>query len=312
MPIIKPSQLTYTQDIPGEWLAVERAAKLLDEMSFVLGNHIGTAEIEPTPNSTYAKDSERDDDLAKLIRARANDLFLLAIDNARSVARSFQPFPITLAGFTCGRAVLESCSTASWLIDSDDEVNTEGRIRRYFDFVLDGPVEIRRQLNNPEHRTLLEISLVDAEKMYQDTIDGVLKWSEDLKIQPRKNNGKGSLRHPVFSEAPPPGATQLAARYFKNGRLKYQLYSAIVHGKPWAIDTQWLIRADLDNPHRFKYQPKRAFSLITNVMTWLAETYRRLLNYLGQDTQEIDDILEWYYGKLAPLFKHAGFALAEE
>jgi len=310
MATIKPSLDTHTQVIPREWLAVEKAAKVLDEMCRGMGGRLGASTVAPSPDSTYAKDSERDDDLAKLIRARANDLFLLAIDNARSVARSFQPFPITLAGFTCGRAVLESCSTASWLVDSDDEVNTEGRIRRYFDFVLDSPVRIRRQLGNPEHRTLLEIPLDDAGKMYQATINDVLKWSEDLEILPRKYEGKGPLCHPVFGDIP--SASQLADRYFRHGAIRYQLYSAIVHGKPWATDSQWLIRADLDNPYTFEYQPKLAFSLMTNVMTWLTETLMRLLNYMGQDSKEFDDILEWYYGKLAPLVKQAGFPLAEE
>lgn len=309
MPIIKPSQMTYTREIPSEWRAVEQAAKLLDEMCHRIGGRFGASTVEPSHDSTYAKDSERDGDLAKLIHARAHDLFLLAIDNARSVARSIQPFPITLAGFTCGRAVLESCSTASWLVDSDDEVKTDGRIRRYFDFILAGHVRIRPQLNNPEYLTLLEISPADAEKMYQATIDDVLKWSEDLGIQPKMC--KGSPRHPVFCETPR-GATGLADRYFKNGARKYQLYSAIIHGTPWAMDTQWLIRADLDNPYTFKYQPKRAFSLMTNVITWLTETLRRLLNYMGQDSQEFDDILGGYYGKMAPLFRQAGYVLTEE
>lgn len=305
MATFKPSLDTHTQVIPREWLAVEKAAKVLDEMCRGMGGRLGASTVAPSPDSTYAKDSERDDDLAKLIRARANDLFLLAIDNARSVARSFQPFPITLAGFTCGRSVLESCSTASWLVDSDDEVNTEGRIRRYFDFVLDCPVRIRRQLGNPEHRTLLEIPLDDAGKMYQATINDVLKWSEDLEILPRKYDGKGRLRHPVFGDIP--SASQLADRYFRHGAIIYQLYSAIVHGKPWAIDSHWLIRADLDNPYAFEYQPKLAFSLIVNVMKWLEQSCSRILDYLGQDFRDIEYAPAHYRRELAPLFEQAGF-----
>ena len=289
MPIIKPSQPTYAHENLGGWIAVEQAAKILDEMCHVLGRHLRCSTVKPSHDSTYAKDSECDGDLAMLIHARAHDLFLLAIDNARSVARSIQPFPITLAGFTCGRAVLESCSTASWLVDSDDEVNTEGRIRRYFDFVLAGHVRIRPQLNNPEYLTLLEISLADAEKMYQATIDDVLEWSEALGIQPKRC--KGSPRHPVFCETPR-GATGLADRYFKHGARKYQLYSAIIHGTPLGSGYSAAHRGRFRQPCKFMYQPKRAFSLMTNVMTWLTETLRRLLKYVGQDAQEIDDILK--------------------
>ena len=303
MPIIKPSQLTYTREIPEEWRAVEQAAKLLDVMCHCMGGRLGASTVKPSHNSTYAKDSERDGDLAKLIHARAHDLFLLAIDNARSVARSFQPFPITLAGFTCGRAVLESCSTASWLIDSDEGVNTEGRIRRYFAFVLDGHVRIRRQLNNSENRALLEISLTETEQMYQATIDDVQKWSEDLGIQPKPD--KGTPRHPVFYDIP--RATDLADRYFKHGARRYQLYSAIVHGKPWAIDSQWLVRADLDDPCKFMYQPKLAFSLIVNVMTWLEQSCGRILDYLGQDFRDIEYTPDHYYRELALLLERAGF-----
>ena len=308
MPIIKPSQLTYTHDIPSEWQSVEKAAKLLEEMCLVIGNVVGTIGIKPTPNSTYATDCKFAGDIANSIFASASDLFLLAIDNGRSVARSVEHFPIRLAGFTCGRAVLESCSVASWLVDSDDKVDAEGRIRRYFDFILDGPYRGRRQLDKSENQSLLEISPAEADGMYQAAIENVMSRSDALRIYPQDHIWSG--RHPVFIGRPRP--TELAGQYLAHGSLKYQWYSAIAHGTPGATDSHWLVKADPNNPYKLMYQPKRAFNLIESVMIWLGQTCCRVLNYLGEDIQDLEDTLEYYRGELTPLGKRAGFALAEE
>lgn len=304
MPIIGPSQQTYTQEIPPEWIAVEQAAKLLEEMCLGIGGPIGLNEIEePCRGSTYAEDSEFGGDIAKHLHARACDLLLNALDQGRSFSRSFQHPPLALAGYSCARAALESCSTASWLVDSNDEVNAEERFKRYFDFTLKGPVSARRVLNRTQHQESLDIPAAEADSLFNSDVRKVLTQAATVGVEPRKYEGRPC--RPVFSDNL--SATELAGMYFSNGALNYSRFSAIAHCDSGTIENEWLVKADPHNHHKFLYQPKRAFILIWKVMTWFMQTHRRLLKYIGQDLRDIDDTKDFYLSKLKRLSEQVGF-----
>ena len=303
MAIIKPSQKTYTQDVPPEWVAVEQAAKLLEEMCLGIGGQLGRSDIEePSGQSTYAEDSKFGGELAKVLHAKACDLILIAIDQGRALARCIEHTPLTLAGYTCARAILESCSTASWLVDSKDEVTAEERFRRFFDFTLTGPVNARRLLNRPEHRESLDIPENEVDQLFNSDKRKVLMQSDKLGVEPRKC--EGTLRIPIFSDNP--RASVLADMYFPNGAVRYRRYSAIAHCDSGAIENEWLVKADPDNCYKFMYQSKRAFSLIRNVMTWILRTYRRLIEYTGECIRDIDDTIEYYVCNLSLLSEQVG------
>lgn len=309
MPIIGPSQQTYTQEIPPEWIAVEQAAKLLEEMCLGIGGPIGLNEIEePCRGSTYAEDSEFGGDIAKHLHARACDLLLVAIDHGRALARCIEHPPIALAGFTCGRAVLETCSSATWLTDSRDGVDPSVRIGRYFDFVLDGYIRNRRRIESPENQVVLDISLQDADRMYKKAIDDVMRHAERLEMQPKK--WLGSPRHPVFSGIPSP--SNLADQYFNSGALIYQFYSAISHGSPWATDNQRLVKANPNTQFRILYQSRRALSLIMNVMAWLSRTYEQCIHYCGLDILQVSHNVDHYSSQLEPLIRQVDLATSVE
>lgn len=305
----RPSQLTYTHAVPPEWIAVEQAAKLLKELCIGIGGPIGRGEIdEPLSGSSYSEDCNFSGDLAKRLHARSCDLLLIAIDHGRALARCIEHPPIALAGFTCGRAVLETCASTSWLTDSRDGVNPAVRIGRYFDFVLDGYIRNRRRIESPENQVVLDISLKDAERMYKKAIDDVMRHAERLEMQPKK--WQGSPRHPVFSGIPSP--SNLADQYFNSGAIIYQFYSAISHGSPWATDNQRLVKADPSTQFKILYQSRRALSLIMNVMAWLSQTYERCIHYSGHDILQVSHNVDCYSSQLEPLIRQVDLATSIE
>lgn len=308
MPISAPYGLTYLQDVPPEWIAVQQAAATLNDMCLSIGNLVGASSDEPTPGSTYADDCDVGGEIAKLMYGRACDLFLFAIDHAKTVTTSLRFRANTFASFTCARAVLESCSTASWILDSEGEIDSDNRFRRFFDFRLSDPVSIRRQLNeNSGIPTTLGILPEEAEELYQKTMKEVVAQANVLGIKPTKMQGKP--KHPVFDVDPGRSKTTLADRYFEHGALRYQTYSAVAHGAPWATESHWLIKADVENPGSFLYQPKKAYHMIVSIMTWLQVASRRIFTYSGCNLFELDRNLKSYREQAIRLAKDVGYEL---
>ena len=305
MPVPKPSELIIYRNVPAEWQAVELAAEVLNAASHLMAKEIGSKSIQPSPHSPYAEDYELHPDFARFPAARARDFFLYAVDHANAATKTIRYDAIrrenanSFAAWTCARAVLEFCSTASWLIDTDEGVTSEDRFRRFFNYILRGPADILRQSRKKpsEYESLLEMSLKEIEADYESTVNKINDWSATLDIAAIKL--KGSPKRPEFSEDLKP--SELADGYFESGAWHYRSYSAIAHGAYWATTRMWLTKQHPDNLYQALYHPKFALSVIIDVEGWLTQTARRIYAYHGWDTAGIEDTsrqsleqLEWY------------------
>lgn len=302
------SGLYLPHDKPEEWRAAQSTAKLLNEMAedvvrqvSSMGAAVCSPGYEPTSGSAYADDRQLDEALAALLFARACDLFILAVDHARLVSRALDDHPVKLAGVTCGRAVLELCATASWLVDAEQEETNKTRFGRYFDFMLNDPVRLRRQyFDDADNRATLGISPDQSEEAYNADIRQIMATATKLGIEPIRCEVKP--RHPVFSDGPTT-PTELAKAYFEHGALFYKWYSAAAHGAPWGTESLWHIREVQDT---FEFQPKVAYALFKNIRQWLGTTSRRIFAYVDCDPTSLDETFHSYSTRLERLNADVG------
>lgn len=296
--------LIARHDIPAEWKPVEDAALLLEEITFAIGNPFSANLDEPVPGSFFAADGKVNRDFAKELAIRAHDLYLLAVDHARLGASSLYHVPHPFAGFTCGRAVLETCSKASWLIDTKQEVSTTGRFTRLVDFNARDFARCHEFTGNwPELAEEMGVTLDQLQSLYECDVEQMVTNAHEVGIQPE--SFKGIPRRPIFLK--PESATCLAGQYFDdNGKRKYQFYSAFTHAGPRVTDHHWMVRADVEPPNEFKYQPNRAFWLITDMMSWLGCTAERITAYAGGDVESLVAMLGEYAAELEQLRISAG------
>ena len=305
MQVPRPPELIIYRNVPAEWTAVEHAAEVLNAVSQLIGKEIGTKPIQPSPHSPYAVDYELHSEFASFLAARARDHFLYAVDHANAVTKTIRYDSTrrenanSCAAWTCARAVLEFCSTASWFIDTGDGVASRDRFRRYFDYILRDPADILRQSQKKqaEYERLLGMSLKQIKEDHDSAVSLINDWSAKLGITATK--WRGNPKRPEFTEDLKP--SELADRYFESGAWHYRSYSAVAHGAYWATTRLWLIGSDTKNPYHLLYHPKLALSIIIDVNGWLTQTARRIYAYHGWDMASIEDTsrqalekLEWY------------------
>ena len=297
------SGLYLPQDEPVEWHAAKLVATVLNEIAEVVVRQVSSIGAEvcspayvPNSDSAYAHDRLLGDDLAAHMFARACDLFILAVDHARLASRALDDHPVKLASVTCSRAVLELCATASWLIDSEQGITSKMRFGRYFDFILNDPVRLRRQyFEISENRFTLGITPEEAEEAYNADIKQIKARATELGIEPIKCGGKP--RHPVYSDLSA-NPTALSNAYFDHGALYYKWYSAAAHGAPWGTESLWHIREVNDT---FQVQPHVAHAQFDNTMQWLGKTSIRIYRYVDCDAKSLNTTLEHYKTRIAEI-----------
>ena len=297
------SGLVVPHEIPPEWQPVEEAASLLEGITFAIGNPFSTNFDEPVPGSCFSEDSKVNSEFGKELAIRVHDLYLLAVHHARLGASSLHHAPNNVpnpfAGFTCGRAVLEACSTASWLIDSHKQVGTIDRYTRLLDFIARDLARSHGFSRNwPELAEEMGKTIGQLQSFYESCVEQIVTNAHEVGIQPESFNG--DPRRPIFLKSE--SATCLAGQYFDdNGKRKYQFYSAFAHAGPRVMDQHWMVRADIEPPNEFRYQPNRAFWLITDMMTWLGRTAERIAVYAGGDVESLVAMLGEYAAELEQL-----------
>ena len=298
---------------PPGWQPVERAAELLEELIVEIGNPPGIAHLaRPVPGSQYAADRAEDRKTATQLAIRTHDLYLLAADHAMLAMRSLRhlpatqslkPVPNSYAGFTCARAALDSCSTASWLIDTVEDVGMHQRFARILDLkAQDHALNQVQYRKSQDLQALAGVPFPVMEWLYEGTIEEVEEQAKRLDIKPIRYTKKP--RRPVFIEQP--DATEMAGMYFPNGALQYRFYSAFVHGGTRVTDHHSLVRAEDLQGARSLYQPNRAFWIIEDLNSWLGETAKRIYGYFGRDPEDIDQLVCRYEAKIAELMASAG------
>lgn len=295
---------------PLGWQPVERAAELLEELIVEIGNPPGIDHlVQPVPGSQYAADRAVDRILGKELAVRTHDLYMLAVDHAMLATRSMRHMPVTLslkhrpnsyAGFTCARAALESCSTASWLVDTAEDVGTTERFARFLDLTAENlflhQIPYRK---SQDYQRILGVPFHESERSYGDVIEKVEEHARRLGIEPIRHTK--NPRRPVFIERPE--ATEMADTYFKNGAFQYRFYSAFVHGGTRVTDHHSLVRAEDLQGERLLYQPDRAFWIIGDLRSWLGATAKRIHGYAGRDAEVevVDQLLRHYDAQIAEL-----------
>lgn len=308
------SDLTEGSSTPPVWEPVERAAELLEELIVEIGNPPGIDHlVQPVPGSQYAADRAVDRQTATQLAIRTHDLYLLAADHAKLSTRSLRHMPVTLsliplpnsyAGFTCARAALESCSTASWLIDIAEDVGTHERFARILNLkAQDHSLNQKQYRGSPGLQKVAGVPFSEMETLYGDVIEEVEEQASRLGIEHIRHTKKP--RHPVFVEQPE--ATEMARMYIPDGALKYRFYSAFVHGGTRVTDHHWLVLADTQEGRGF-YQPNRAFWIIRSLMWWLGPTAKRIYEYAGRDAEVevVNQLLGHYDAQIADLMASAG------
>ena len=300
---LAPSGMLTPGDTQQEWRPVEQAAELVKQVVLEIGAPPRYFLIPPVQGSHYAGDCAINREWATKLAGRTHVLYLLAVDHARLAARGLRTPPLAYAGFTCGRAVLESCTTASWFVDCSTDVGSLCRIRRLFDFeATDLTRKYDLERNWPNFVESRGMTPAKHEELHREKCETLVNDACKLGII-KKSSSRNPLR-PRFCEDNSP--TNLANQYFEIGATLYQYYSAFAHGGPRVTEDHWLVRRDAQSPYRYRYHLDQAFVLIESLMIWLCRTAERIYTYAGINPEPVNETLRSAETSLGEIKASAG------
>ena len=253
---------------------------------------------EPRDGSPASREHEQCPDLEILDTAYAQGrqlVFLASTDHLDGLIRSLSGTMLSCTPYTCARGVLEACSTAIWLLDSQigyrtrierslnlrlEGVRSQGR---FYDKAerqnLDGRDEWFRQ--NPRHRT-------------QERIEHLRACAKRLRIHQKY---KGS-RFIAFGSRMPTISDRI--RMSLDAETDYSILSSVAHanaavlsqlsGSLQVTDEGLVLEPGL--------APHFAIWLIRNVIQWHSRAAWACFQIFGRPSEDVTELLDTTYDAL--------------
>lgn len=290
MPLFIPSRSIDEPGVTPEWLEVQRASKIFDDMCNEFIDKIRPLPTALIPGSVLMQDAE-EDDVGLALAMCTYDHYLFVLDHALGASRCVKDPTLIHTPYSCARTVLETCSMLHWLLEPAETTGTDGRFARILELNS-------RDLWN-ERKWELQVGEKlgrDEEKIkasFEKKIERLTNIADDLSI-PYKPTSKE--QRPIFATLL--DATPRVGKYIKDADLEYRLYSRVIHCETPALAQTWMVRPNLAHPGELAYNSEMAFRLITNLATWIARASHEYYAYCGHDLNELGQCLRVYFTRL--------------
>lgn len=295
MPLYIPPQSIDDPSVPPEWVEVQRASKVLDEMCNEFIDEVRLLRKEPMPGSVREQDANLDREMADLFAQCAQDRLLFSLDNALGASRCVKHPTLSHAAYACARATVDTSSALYWLLDDGENPGTKARFARALELYR-RHVESKR-IWDMSVRHFLNKNESDANRFYEQHIDSLIRNADYLGIPCEwKDERHGRHRLPKFAKLP--DATTRAARCIEHGDLDYRSYSRIIHCETFAVAVSWLVQPNIASLTEPVYADQLALLLVRNLAGWIAKVTYTLYSYWGLDLEELDRHLLVYFTRL--------------
>lgn len=290
MPLFIPSRSIDEPGVPPEWLKVQRASKIFDDMCNEFIDEVPQLTRAPIPGSVREQDSKVDG-LANQLAECAQNLFLFALDNALGASRCVKYPTLSHAAYACARATVETCSTLHWLLESGQKTGTKERFARLLELNIFHLMSKRTwDLSACE---FLGKNENDVKQSFERWIENVIAVADHLDISYERPNQN---KPPKFDNLP--NANTRARRCIEDGDLDYRSYSRIMHCDPFAIAVSWMVQPNVSGPGGPIYAAQLPVRMIRNLATWIARVTHSLYSYWGIDLDKLDRCLLVYFTRL--------------
>lgn len=291
MQLVIPSRSVDEPGVPPEWLEVQRASKIFDDMCNEIIDEVRRLTRKPIPGSVREQDANVDLKVADLLAQCAQDRLLFTLDNALGASKCVKHPTLSHAAYACARATVETASTLFWLFDEAENPGTEARFARVLELYCQHAWSKRTW-----DMSVLEIlgkNENDVKHSFEQRIESVTNIAEDLGM-PYKRTDQG--RRPVFAKWQ--DATIRARRCIEDGDLDYRSYSRIMHCETFAVAVSWMVQPNVSGPGGPIYADQLALRMIRNLATWIARVTQTLYSYWGIDLDRLDRCLLVYFTRL--------------
>ncbi|MEX0780112.1 MAG: hypothetical protein WD491_05565 [Balneolales bacterium] len=219
----------------------------------------------------------------------------VAGDQLMAFSRTLKEPIQTIAPFTCGRSVLESCSLAVWLLNN--EIDSNERVKRSLAFRFEGMTQQKKLAVSSRTKNGLDDIEIQTDK--------IIQTAKDLGYQVfcnRKNKITGvATRMPSITEL---------IKNILNKEFDYRLLSAVAHAHHFALaQTSFAKYSDSEDEEIFLYEKSltpvfilylcqltsEVFTNAVRNLTKLHGTFDPEYEFLFKETKDIMDI---FYNKL--------------
>ena len=284
-----------------DWKRIRKKAEALDEIPKRIGMKIGSYNKKPSPNSKASQELEdcQNKELLKTAYYQGELLLIVSSDHMSGLRRTLEE-GLSCAPWVCARAVLESCSTAIWLLDTS--IDSKKRITRSLNLRLkEQHQQIKFCRNDQEEGAESFFSSQetnDVIKECENKIENLKKKAEKWGIKERKSKKSKFID---FGSGLPKISDRIAFRFTEKNSKKhtkkntYALLSGATHNDQWAILSlgMKIIQQEDDFISAvFELDPDNAEHLIENTVEWFARTSWTYFSLFGWDLEELRSVLK--------------------
>ena len=282
-----------------DWVVIGKAAKALDEMPKLIWDIASSCDHRPFPDSQASQELNdcQNNKLLEPAYCQGAQQVFISSDHMSGLRRVLMSSPTVLScvPWTCGRAVLESCSTGAWLFDID--IDSKERITRSMNLRLEDQNRIMNLARNdqehfPELSNHKDDRLIEKAKTRIMYLRGQAK---ELGLDEKKNK-RGKFIG--FGSGLPTISNRIASIF--NAKWEYTMLSAAAHGNSYTffgLSTQR--EQTKDGPILKPYlKPYHALYLISRVVEWSASTAWTQFSLFGWDLNKLQAIMENEYNRI--------------
>lgn len=222
-------------------------------------------------------------------------VFLASADHVNGLIRSLKTPMLSCTPYTSARAVLEACSTAIWILDT--ELGHKTRIERSLNLRLDNlrsQGRFRDKVQNRSKDQHAEWLKQTDPSMFQGRIDHLRACARDARVPERKKGSR--FRH--FGSGLPTISERI--RDTLNAETLYSMFSFVAHGNHSGLlqlsgSVQHTPQGAILEP---KLNPINAIFLINKVVQWHSRAAWAYFTLFGLQQQQIATFLERAYDQL--------------
>ena len=274
-----------------DWDFVERSSAGLSSALQEISDEMNGCGLDPTVGSQASKEL-RDCPNSKLLKAayaRGNRAWFVSVDHAYALEKVLTNGVLTLSPWTLARVLLESCSRACWILDT--EIDYRERVARSLNFTF-REIDSSSKYANKDAERNSSSRLSSTLPSKNCRIKRLIVQAGTLRIQAKRDKN-GNV---IGFEEGLPSITALTDSSFRAAH-HYALLSAAAHGADWAVMSLGMQEEGGNNIQGGKVMqanisPGAAVYLINLVTDWIARTLWVYFGLFGWDLERLRSILD--------------------
>lgn len=277
------------------WDFVEKSTAGLSSALQEVNSEMARYRYEPFHGSQARQELDNCADIKFLDKAyvHGNHSLFAAFDHAYALEKVLTNGVLTLSPWTLVRGILESCSTAHWILDT--QIGYVERISRILNLRLDEIENLRKCVSKGiarRPRALGVRSSMPSPKVF-DSERAELKKQAGMFGIAKKVSKKGKL---IGFGKGLPSISELTDLSF-NAADYYSLFSGAIHGDNWAIQGLGMRKAQGNKRNGRRYMqadisPEVAVGVVNMAADWIARTLWVYFRLFGWDLARLYSILD--------------------